>query len=269
MDLPAALQSVPVLRLRAGAAAAAAPRGLAVESAIAVTIDRATHAVMMATPADLEDFAVGFALAEGLIAAPADIDALEILSQDLGIEARITLRAPASPRAQQRRRAMLGAAGCGLCGVESLQAALPRLPRVGEGGRFSADQVMAAVASLHDAQVLNQASHAVHAAAYWHPQQGLVCLREDVGRHNALDKLVGAMAREGVALSAGIVVLTSRIAIELVQKAARAGVCVLAGISAPTSTAVQVAHAAGMTLIGIARADGFEVFCHETRLDLA
>jgi len=153
-----------------------------------------------------------------------------------------------------------------MCGLESLAEALRRVPDAPQGGVFSPEQIFAAVASLGPAQVLNQATRAVHAAGFWREGPGLVALREDVGRHNALDKLYGALSLGGVAASDGMVVLTSRISIELVQKAARMGAAVVAAVSAPTALAVRAAEAAGMTLVGVARGDGFEVFCGRGRI---
>jgi FdhD protein len=153
-----------------------------------------------------------------------------------------------------------------MCGLESLAEALRPVPAAPPGAVFSPEQVLAAVASLGPAQVLNQATRAVHAAGFWRAGAGLAALREDVGRHNALDKLYGALALNGIAASDGVVVLTSRISIELVQKAARMGAAVVAAVSAPTALAVRAAEAAGITLVGVARGDGFEVFCGRERL---
>jgi FdhD protein len=241
-------------------------RELPEESAIALTYNRVTHAVMMATPADLPDFALGFSLAEGVIATPADIEDLVIVPVEGGMELRMWIAAPLMARLEQRRRRLAGATGCGMCGLESLAEALRPIPPVGPGARFSPADILAAAASLAPAQILGASTRAVHAAAFWHPAAGLVALREDVGRHNALDKLYGALVPLNVAPANGILVLTSRVSIELVQKAARMGVCVLVAVSAPTALALRVAEQAGVTLIGVARADGFEVFSHAGRI---
>jgi FdhD protein len=161
---------------------------------------------------------------------------------------------------------MTGPTGCGLCGVETLIEAMRPPPDVGEGRSFTPDQIMAAVESLFPLQVLNQETRAVHGAGFWEPERDLVAVREDVGRHNALDKLAGALARDGTSAQSGLVVLTSRVSIEMVQKSAAIGASVIAAVSAPTALAVRMAEACGMTLIAIARKDGFEVFTHPHRI---
>ncbi len=243
-------------------------RTLPEEMAVALVYDASTQAVMMATPTDLEDFAVGFSLTEGVIAHPTDIRAVEIVAAEQGVEARIWLVSRRGEALATRRRRLAGPTGCGLCGVDSLAEAA-RAPRpVGEGPRLSPIQVLSAMAALGPQQRLNAATRAVHAAAFWRLDEGLVALREDVGRHNALDKLAGALARSGEAADNGAVLLTSRVSVEMVQKAAAIGATILIAVSAPTALAVRVAEAAGVTLIAIAREDGFEVFTHPRRIVL-
>lgn len=243
-----------------------AERVLPEEAAVALVFDGAAQAVMMATPADLEDFVLGFALSEAIVAAPTDIVACEIVPGELGIEARAWLAAPQAARHAGRRRALAGPVGCGLCGVESLAEALRPPPAVAGALTVSPAEIAAAVAALPGLQWLNQEARAVHAAAFWRPAEGIVALREDVGRHNALDKLAGALARRGLAGEGGMVLITSRVSVEMVQKTARLGAPVLAAVSAPTALAVRTAEACGLTLIALARGHGFEVFTHPERV---
>ena len=241
-------------------------RAIPEETAVAFTYDTGTYAVMMATPQDLEDFAVGFSLTERVIQAADGIEQLEIVESELGIELRMWLKAPEGAALSGRRRRIAGPTGCGLCGIESLAEAMRPPPEVGQGPAFTPDQVMTAMGSLGPSQTLNQATRAVHGAALWEPARGLVALRQDVGRHNALDKLAGALARSQISAANGLLVLTSRVSIEMVQKAAAIGITVIVAVSAPTALAVRMAEAAGITLLAIARADGFEVFTHPHRI---
>jgi FdhD protein len=242
-------------------------RTAAEEAAVALVYNGSTQAVLMATPTDLEDLAVGFSLTEGLIEGPADVAELDIVSQGDGVELRMWLSGERAAAFGARRRAMLGPTGCGLCGVESLAEAV-RAPRhVTSDTAFTPDDVRNAMLSLGGLP-LGSATRAVHAAGFWRPREGLVAVREDVGRHNALDKLAGALAREGQSGGDGIIVLTSRVSVEMVQKAARIGAPVVAAISAPTALAVRTARAAGLTLVAVARDDGFEVFTDPGRIGL-
>ena len=241
------------------------------ETPVALTYNRSTHAVMLATPADLEDFAIGFSQSEGVIDTAADILALDIVEVADGIECRMDLAADRLAALTRRQRRLAGPSGCGLCGLDSLAAAIRPAPPVPEGRGFSAAMIQDAMRAMPEAQVLNAATHAVHAAAFWTPERGLVALREDVGRHNALDKLAGALARGGLAAGGapaadGLVLLSSRVSVEMVQKAATLGAAVIVAVSAPTSLAIEVANQAGLTLVGVARDDGFEVFTHLNRI---
>jgi FdhD protein len=241
-------------------------RAVPEETAVAFTFNTASYAVMMATPQDLDDFAVGFSLTEGVISSRDAIDSVEVIEEDVGIELRIWLKAPEASEFLGRRRKMAGPTGCGLCGIESLTEAMRTPPQVEEGFVFSPDQIMTAINSLFPLQVLNHETRAVHAAGFWDTSRGLVALREDVGRHNALDKLAGALARNDATAREGIVVLTSRVSVEMVQKSAAMGAPMIVAVSAPTALAVRMADAAGMTLVAIARKDGFEVFTHPRRV---
>ena len=250
-----------------GAAATLAPgeRAIPEETAIAFTYNRITHAVMMATPADLEDFAVGFSLSEGIIAAPGEIEA----HRDGAERRRHRAAACGSPRRSRdaftdRRRHLAGPTGCGLCGIESLAEAMRRPP--------ARDQRLCAsrptMIARGDRGAAGGAAPQPRRPARSMPPhsgsraRGLVALREDVGRHNALDKLAGALGASAASAARGIVLLTSRVSVEMVQKAAVMGAPVIVAVSAPTALAMRIAEAAGITLVAIARDDGFEVFTH-------
>ena len=238
-------------------------RTLAEELAVALSFNGTTQAVMMATPADLEDFAYGFALTEG-IARPGDIDSVTVIEHPKGIDVQVWLKAAAESRLARRRRTMAGPVGCGLCGIDSLDEALRAIaPLPPSTFRMTPAQVMAAIAALPGRQPLHDATRATHAAGFWTPQ-GLVAVREDVGRHNALDKLAGHLIRADH--PQGAVILTSRVSIDMVQKVAAIGAPILIAASAPTAHAVDLATGAGITLIALARPDRFEAFTHTDRL---
>jgi FdhD protein len=240
-------------------------RTLAEEVPVAFSYDGATHAVLMATPDDLEDFALGFTYTEGIITAPAEIAELAVVSVADGIVLRMWLAGNRSDAFAARRRRFVGPAGCGMCGLESLAEANRTIPIASYDLQVSRQDIAEAVAALPARQQLNMQTRAVHAAAFWQPDQGLV-LREDVGRHNALDKLAGTLLRIGSSAAEGVIVLSSRISIELVQKAAIMRAAIVVGVSAPTALAVRTAESTGLTLVGIARDDGFEVFTHPERI---
>ena len=241
-------------------------RAVPEETPIALSYNRLTHAVMMATPADLEDFAVGFSRSEGIVSDAAQIEELEVIAAEVGVECRMWIGAEHMERLEQRRRSLAGPTGCGLCGLESLAEAVRLPPPVAHGFTVTAEEVQAAMDAMPSRQTLNLETRAVHAAAFWRRGEGLLALREDVGRHNALDKLSGALARSGTEGGSGMIAMTSRISVELVQKAAVIGAPILIAVSAPTRLALHVAETAGMTLVGVARRDGFEVFTHPWRL---
>ena len=241
-------------------------RALPEEMAVALSYDRETFAVMMASPQDLQDFAVGFSLSEGIIGSPADITGFETIVVDEGIECRMTLAPQLRAALQARRRRIAGPVGCGLCGLDSLKEVARDLPKVTADIVMPAAAIANAFKEMSRLQHLNQATHAVHAAAYFNPLQEGLLLREDIGRHNALDKLIGAAAQRGLAAEAGALLLTSRVSLDLIQKAACFGAGILAAISVPTARAVREAHEAGITLIAVARDDGFEIFTHPARV---
>src|SRR5580692_7108295 len=241
-------------------------RSVPEEAAVAFSYDGGTYAVMMATPQDLDDFALGFSLTEGIVAKPADIRQLDVVEFEAGIELRMWLADPRAAALIERRRHVAGPTGCGLCGIESLEEAVRALPRVDDQTTFTPAQIMQALETLNPRQELNRQTRAAHAAAFWRPDAGLVALREDVGRHNALDKLAGALSRAAVSVRGGMVLLTSRVSVEMVQKTAVIGAPLIVAVSAPTALAVRTAEAAGITLAAIARGDGFELFTHPHRI---
>jgi FdhD protein len=241
-------------------------REVPAETAIAVVVNGGTHAVMMATPADLQDFAFGFALTEGLIGGRADIERFEIVEHDTGVEARLWLAEPLARSLTARRRAMAGPTGCGLCGIESLAEAVKPTRAVSSSLRMAQSEILYAMSQLHPAQKLNALTHAVHAAALWNADDGHLLVREDVGRHNALDKLVGAATAAVAKADRSALLLTSRVSVEMVQKAAVLGAPIVVAVSAPTNLAIRVAREAGITLCAVARDDGFEVFSHCGRI---
>jgi FdhD protein len=264
-ELPPPTVDLPCVAQR-GLVSFAERRCVPEETAVAFSVNGSTHAVMMATPCDLEDFGVGFALTEGLIEDESEISGLEIASVPLGIDVRLWLREDRAKAYGERRRTLAGPTGCGLCGVESIEAAMRPAPRIAAAAkRFELQSIVAAMAALPQGQDLQAETHAIHAAGFWTKAKGLITVREDVGRHNALDKLIGALARGGETARDGLILMTSRVSIELIQKAARIGAPALVAISAPTAAAVRLAEACNITLVAVARGQDFEIFTHPER----
>lgn len=224
-------------------------REFAEEVPVALAYNGVSHAVMMATPADLEDFALGFSLAEGILEQPWELLDAEIEAQPAGVVVAMTVTQKRAARLRDRRRALTGRTGCGLCGVESLDQAMRPVPSVRAVPSVSPTAIDVALAELPLLQALKRRGHAVHAAA-WAARDGtLRLLREDVGRHNALDKLVGAMASARLDPADGFAVITSRCSYEMAQKAATAGIGLLVALAAPTRLALDVARSSGLSLI--------------------
>ncbi len=247
---------LPVRRLGLGVPGdAAIERCIAVEGPVSVEVGGMAYAVMMATPADLEDYAVGFALSEGLIAAPADIRRIDVRPIEGGWALRLWLTAERNAAALERARTRVSESSCGLCGIANIEEVLRPLPPV--TARISADRtaIAAALAAIEEHQPLGRATGAAHAAAFCSPAGAIRMVREDVGRHNALDKLIGALARAGIDAGTGFILLSARCSYELVEKTVRAGCPMLVTISAPTSLAAARAAAAGLTLVALARPD--------------
>ena len=230
-------------------------RGVAVEAPVSVEVGGIGYAVMMATPADLEDYALGFALSEGLVEAAAQMRRVDAHPIEGGWALRIWLPPERNAIALERARKRVSESSCGLCGIENIEEVLRPLPSVTARIRADRDAIAAALAALPDHQPLGRATGAVHAAAFCSPAGAIRLVREDVGRHNALDKLIGALARAGIDPATGFVLLSARCSYELVEKTVRAGCPMLVTISAPTSLAAERAVQAGLTLVTLARAD--------------
>jgi len=239
---------------------------LADEVAIALSYNGTTHAVMMATPADCHDFAMGFSLTEGLIASPDEIEEITVVEMEGGIDIQIQLSSLQEQAFQARRRHMAGPVGCGLCGIESIEAAMRHLPIINADLTVEAADIEDAFTSLSQAQQLNAATRCAHAAGFYQAGRGLVAIREDIGRHNALDKLIGALLHESQAINKGILIVTSRLSVEMVQKAAMAGAPILAAVSAATAEAVRNGLAAHMTLLARVRGGQFEIYAGAHRI---
>lgn len=241
---------------------------VAEEVPVAMVYNGATFAVMMATPHDLDDFALGFSLSEGLINDPSQLLQLESHALIEGIELaiRVTDNAAGAHLEKERQRLLPGRSGCGICGTRDLEQAIRHGNAVGEGHVITRDALERALQELQSRQPMNAATGAVHAAA-WADREGQILLvREDVGRHNALDKLIGAMRRGGVDPGDGLALVTSRASYEMVTKATSAGITVLAAISAPTALAIELARSAGITLVGFTRPGGHNIYTHPDRL---
>ena len=261
------LRCVPVCVHRGGTAALA-DDWLADEVPVAMVFNGLTHGVMLATPADLEDYALGFALGEGLLGHAGEWRGAEAVAVPGGIELRSEVSAACEHRLRERRRVLAGRTGCGLCGSESLQQvdALAQGLAPVPGHTVSARALAAGMQALAAAQPLQQHSGATHAAAWCDAAGRLLCVREDVGRHNAMDKLVGALARAGQARGEGFALVTSRASWEMVLKAARAGMPALAAVSAPTAPAVALAASANLLLAGFVRGADAVVYTFAERL---
>nr|WP_231874609.1 formate dehydrogenase accessory sulfurtransferase FdhD [Azoarcus sp. KH32C] len=236
------------------------------EVPVALVYNGISHAVMLASPTDLEDFALGFSLSEGILSNPGELYDCEVVHGPGGIEVRLDIAAARMFGLKERRRNLAGRTGCGLCGVDSLDAAVRTPAPVAPRTAVRASAIQRALAELNALQPLHRATGAAHAAAWADNDGSLQLVREDVGRHNALDKLAGALAAHRVNPADGFAVVTSRASYEMVQKAATAGIGVLAAISAPTAFAVRVADAAHVTLVGLARAGRMTVYTHPTQL---
>ena len=257
-----------VRRLRAGQVAEGADR-VAVETPVAFEYNGVSHAVMLASPADLEDFAVGFSLTEGIVGHSGQIRDAEVTTGAAGITLQLTIASECFAGLKERRRTLAGRTGCGLCGTDSLLQAVRPPPRLQSASRFDAATVSRALAGLQRRQVLRNATGATHAAAWCNAAGGIELLREDVGRHNALDKVIGALFRAGTPAETGFMLVTSRASYEMVHKTAMAGVTLLAAVSGVTALAVDMAGQAGLCLLGFVRGDDLSIYTHAERVCLS
>lgn len=239
---------------------------VAEEVPVSLEYNGIAHAVMLATPTDLEDFAIGFSLTEGIAASPAEVLGMEVEVLPQGISVRIQLVGRRFDQLKRRRRTLAGRTGCGLCGAESLGQVLRDLPAVTANATFSPVILAGALGQLRAGQHLLGKTGATHAAGWMDALGRVTLVREDVGRHNALDKLIGALARQGVDAGAGAALVTSRASFEMVQKSASAGIGMLVAMSAPTLLAIQTAEHLNTTLVGFARQNRCVVYAHGWRL---
>ncbi len=229
------------------------------EVPIAVMYNSRSYAVMMATPADLTDFGIGFTLSEGFVREASEINGVIAMAVDNGHCVDISVDEAVLRHRQPPARALEGRTGCGLCGIEDIAQVIRPLPKIAGQAKIDAKAIARAFAELPDHQPMNRMNHSVHAAAWCEPSGQVIFVREDVGRHNALDKLIGALARQGADFGSGFIAMTSRCSFELVQKAATMGVPLLATLSAPTALALELARRAGMMLAARA-AEGIVFF---------
>lgn len=247
------------------------PRGARLDTVpeevpVALVYNGISHAVMLASPTDLEDFGLGFSLSEGILAEACELYDLELEVGTAGVAIQMCIDAARFAALKTRRRALAGRTGCGLCGVESLDQVARPLPSLPEGGTIPAASLQAALAHLKHRQPLHAHTGGVHAAA-WADRDGNVrAVREDVGRHNALDKLIGALARTRIDLGTGFALVTSRASFEMVQKAVAARIPILAAVSAPTGYAIRLARDSGLCLAGFVREQRYALYAHPERI---
>ncbi len=239
---------------------------VAEELPVALVYNGVPHIVMLATPAHLEELALGFTLSEALIDRADEITSLESSLQGDSAEVRIGIVPSKFSELLRRQRNLTGRTGCGLCGAETIEQAIRNPAAVSAGVRVPVSALHAALQSLPPLQALNSSTGSIHGAAWVDANHKIQLVREDVGRHNALDKCIGASIHRKLALHTGYAIITSRASYEMVQKAATVGITMLVAVSAPTAMAIRLAQRAGMTLVGFARADRHVVYSHPERL---
>jgi FdhD protein len=241
---------------------------IATEIPVALTYNRLSHVVMMATPADLEDFALGFSLTEGNIGDKSDLLSVRVIPRDGGLEVAMMISEPWFDRLSTQRRNLTGRTGCGLCGAERIEQALRYPEPVGDHLRVTHGALQTALNEMRDHQPLQAVTGATHAAAWCGPGGNIEMTREDVGRHNALDKLIGALARKCFDPRSGFVLVSSRASYEMVFKAAAAGMELLMAVSAPTTLAIEFAERCGVSLVGFARPGRHNIYTFDQRITL-
>jgi len=265
VELMATLKSVSVLRVKLGVATQSTD-SLAVEVPVALEYNGISHVVMLASPANLEDFALGFSLSEGIIREASDLYSCDIEERTDGRLVHIEIASEHFAQLKQRRRNSTGRTGCGLCGTEALDQVARVVTPVQHCHSVQDQWLMQGMRAMQALQALQQQSGATHAAAWMNLQGEVQIVREDVGRHNALDKLIGALAKQRQDFSQGVVLITSRASFEMVQKAAVMNIGLVAAISAPTSLAVELATQSGVSLVGFMRESSYVVYAHPERL---
>jgi FdhD protein len=267
LNQPSAFSPAPVLRLRQGVSDSFKDQ-LAVETPIAFVYNCEPYAVMMASPSDLEDFARGFSISEGIVANNLDILAIDQSAKGSGTSLGIEIPPDRAALLIERTRSIAGRTGCGICGISDIEQVMRALPHLPDSTPIRACAIDAAIKALPVHQTFNKQTGAVHAAGFASADGELLLVREDVGRHNALDKLIGAIIRAGLSPADGMVVITSRCSMEMVQKTVTLGCPVLVAVSAPTSLAVQIAQDHGLTIAAFARGEGFNLYTHQQRIVL-
>lgn len=240
---------------------------VAVEVPVALEYNGISHVVMLASPGALEDFALGFSLSEGILKNASELYDCEIETQADGVLVKMQIASERFVSLKEKRRNMTGRTGCGLCGAETLQQVFHHPTAVSQSHTVPAQHLLDGMRAMQALQPMQQQSGATHAAAWMNARGEVICVREDVGRHNALDKLIGALATAGEDFSQGALLITSRASYEMVQKSAMMGIGVVAAISAPTSLAVQLAQDTGVTLAGFMRDQNYVVYAHPERIE--
>jgi len=239
---------------------------IAAETPVALLFNGRSFAVMLATPSDLTDFARGFAVTEDVVGSPGEVLAVELAEVSRGIEVRVTIPEDRAAALAARQRSLAGRSGCGLCGVDRFSDALRPIPAVATTARFAPRALHRVIAAMAEMQILNAEVGAVHAAAFADAEGRILHLREDIGRHNALDKLIGSLFASGIDPASGFVMVSSRCSYEMVHKTAAAGIGLIAAVSAPTSLAIELAGKVGVCLVGFAREGRFTVYAGPERI---